>query len=141
MAEEANIKEKENDIFKEINDGYLKKKKKRNIILFSIVSAIVLCLSAVIIAFSAIKINTKPSTITEPTTYELKMSTYKPTIDSDSENYEQFYDLYLNSFETSYLTGLFSGSLAGYQIKESKTPRKTVAKSKTTKDKTNKKEE
>ena len=112
MAEEAKI-EVEKDIIKEINDGYARKKKIKSIILFSIVSSIVLALSAILIAFSAMKINTKPSTIAEPTTFYT--SSNRPINSSD---YDEFYELYLNSFETTYLTGLFTGSLSGYEIKE-----------------------
>lgn len=118
MAEEVLVEEQESDVLKEINDSYLKSKKKKSIIIFSIISAIVIALSAVIIAFSAMKITTKPTTFAEPTKFTVTTSTDTITIDSAHGKYDEFYKLYEDAFKTSYLTAIFTESLGGYNIVE-----------------------
>lgn len=118
MPEETKIEIQENDILKEINDNYMKNKKRKNMIVFSIISALVILFSVLIVTFGAIKINTKPLTFTEPTKFTIKTSQNITSLDPTDEKYDEFYNLYLKAFETSYLTGIFTGSLGGYQIKE-----------------------
>ena len=118
MPEETKIEVQENDILKEINDSYTRNKKRKNMIAFSIISAIVLLFSVLVVTFGAIRINTKPTTFAEPTKFTIKISDNTTSLDPTDDKYDEFYKLYLKSFETSYLTALFTGSLGGYEIKE-----------------------
>ena len=49
------------------------------------------------------------------------MSCEVPVVATDTEGYKEFYNKYLDSFKISHLTGIFTGSLGGYQISETQT--------------------
>lgn len=116
--EEVKVEAKDNDILSEVNDSFLRRKKKKNIIIFSIISAAVILLSALIITFSAIKVNTKPTTISEPTKFDITISGKTTSLDPTDENYDEFYNNFKSSFDISYLTALFTNSLKEYEISE-----------------------
>ena len=124
MAEEVKVESQESDIIKEINDSFMKSKRKKNIIIFSIISAIVLVLSVIIISFSAITYNTKPTKLlTEPAIIRIKTNdmTNELSVGSEVENYNKIYDACMKSFQTSYLTAIFTGAVKAYTVKESLT--------------------
>ena len=69
MEENIKVEVNDGDILNQINDSYLRKKRKMTIIISSIILAFVLAISTIIITFCTVKINTKPSTISEPTKF------------------------------------------------------------------------
>ena len=116
--EEVLNEAKEEDVLKEINDTYIRNKKRKNVIIFSIIAAFVLAISAIVIAFSTVKVNTKPTTLAEPTKFTITLSNDTISLDPTDEKYDEFYALYQNAFETTYMTALFTNSLKGYEITE-----------------------
>lgn len=116
--EEQLVESQQNDILNEINDSYIKRKKVKSIVLFSIVTAIILALSALVITFSFMKVNTRPTTIAEPTKFTVTTDQKSVIMDPTEEKYDDFYKLYLDSFDTTYMTALFTNSLGAYQITE-----------------------
>lgn len=121
MGENENLNastQSNEDVLTDISAGYEKKKKKKNIIIFSVISAVLLVLSALIISFSAIKVDLKPKSLGDATWVELKVDGVTRRYDQLDSEYEEFYNNYNKAFSTSYLTALFTGSTSGYEIEE-----------------------
>lgn len=94
------------------------KKSKIKRIIISVVSlSLVLMIAVAFIVMACVKVDSKPSFITEPTRIYFNNET---TVQYDNEDqlYQDFMDEYNKTFTTSYLSALFSGNLGGYDIEE-----------------------
>lgn len=109
----------EDEVLQSVSDEYLRKRKRNKIISLSIISAVVFALSIVIITLACVKVDLKPFFIEEASSYQVTLSgnTTKTYVPGDEE-YDEFYELYLNTFQTSYLTGIFTGALGAYTVEE-----------------------
>ncbi len=107
------------NLLNSVSDEYLAKRKKTRIISYSIILTIVLALAVTIITLSCIKVDLKPSFITDASSYRVTISnTEVMTIDESNDEFKEFNNIYLNSFNSHYLTALFTGRLGGYKIEE-----------------------
>lgn len=107
------------NVLKTVSDDVLKKKRKKNRIIFSVISAVVLAISIVIITLSCVKVDLKPFFIEEPSYFEVTLNGKSSALlDSQEESYDELYDLYENSFKISYLSALLIGETDGYKIEE-----------------------
>lgn len=107
------------NVYKSVSDEYIKKNRKKRVISFSIISSLLLILSIAIITLACVKIDLSPKFIAEPSRYQIVTSNTSATIDSESENYDEFISKYNSCFSTSVLTALFTGNLGGYRVEES----------------------
>ena len=104
-----------------VSDEYLAKKKRNRIISYSIISFIVFALATVIIVMSCIKIDLRPQFMGRALSYRVTIANSEVmTIDENSEEYDEFNKLYLNSFKSQYLTALFTGKIGGFSIEDRK---------------------
>ena len=128
MAEEltqAPVEEKDENVeqlLNSVSDAYLKKRKRTRIISYSIILFVVLALAVAIIVMSSIKIDLRPKFITEGANYQVYINKQmKENISADpstKQKYDKFNSIFLNSFNTQYLTALFTGKLGGYKVEE-----------------------
>lgn len=119
--EENTIVQEENvdSVLNSVGDEYLAKKKRNRKIAFSIISFLTLALAVVIIVMSCVKVNLKPSFISDATSYRITINnTDKMLLDESSEEFDKFDNLFEESFSMNYLTALFSGKLGGYDIND-----------------------
>jgi len=115
QVKEENI----DNVLSSVNDEYLSKKKRIKKITYSIILSIVFALATIIIVMSSIRVDLKPTFINNPSSYSVYIAgTEKMYIDETSKEYDEFYSLYNNSFNISYLTALFTGKLGSYKIEE-----------------------
>ena len=118
LEENTEKQESVDEVIENINEKYKKKRNKRNITIFSIISGLVLAISLVVILLSSLKVDLKPNCIENPTHISAVIDGDTKNIYPDDENYSEFYNKYLSSFKTSYLTAIFTGSLGNYDIEE-----------------------
>lgn len=114
---ENTAQEKADNVLETVSDEYLRKKKRNNRIIFSVISFVVLALAIVIITLSCVRIDLKPYFISEPTSIMVYINNSWRFTPND-ENYEEFYDIYDSSFNSSIMTALFTGKLGAYEIEE-----------------------
>lgn len=112
MAEEKNV----DSVLNSVSDEYLSKKKRNRKITFSIISFIMLALSVVIIVMSCIKINIKPDFFGDVKSFSITTKSSYIVLDESNEEFEEFNELFDESFSYNYLTALFAGKLGGYEI-------------------------
>ncbi len=117
---ENTAQEKADNVLETVSDEYLRKKKRNNRIIFSVISFVVLALAIVIITLSCVRIDLKPYFISEPTSIMVYINNSWRFTPND-ENYEEFYDIYDSSFNSSIMTALFTGKLGAYEIEEGPT--------------------
>lgn len=93
------------------------KNKKRKTLISIISLSFVLILSLIVILLAIIKVDLRPSVITDPSSiYFNSQSTIQ--YDKNDQEYHEFLKEYNNAFQISYLTAMFSGRLGGYEIQE-----------------------
>ena len=109
------------EVLKSVSDDILKKQKRKTRIFCLVVCFLTLVLSVLVIIAGVVKTDTKPYFINEPLRFEIKTDGTTKMLENDDEKYDEFYNLYLDSFKLSYLTGLFTNSVGPYQIKETST--------------------
>lgn len=95
------------------------KNKKKKIIISSVSLGLVFIIALAIILMAVIKVDLKPSVVSEPTNFYFNSSS-SVQYDKNDEEYEEFINGFNNSFRVSVLTGLFSGNLRDYEIVEDK---------------------
>ena len=119
----AQVAENDNtdDVLKSVSDDVLRKQKRKTKIFCLVICIFTLIFSILVIVAGVVQADTKPYFINEPLRFEIKTDGTTKMIDDDNEKYEEFYQLYLDSFKLSYLTGLFTNSVGPYQIKETST--------------------
>ncbi len=122
--ENAVEKNQVDELLNSVSDEYLAKKKRTKIISYSVIMGIVLALCVTIIVMSCIKVDLRPSFIDAPASYNvtIKGTSTSQFIDQTNEKYDQFNEIFDNSFKTQYLTALFTGRLGGYKIEETSQP-------------------
>lgn len=117
------LAEKNDDIdtvLNSVSDEYISKKKRKRKITYSTLLSVLLAIATIIIVLASIRVDLKPSFLTHPSSYSIYISgSEKMYIDETSEEYEEFYKAYSNSFNVSYLSALFTGKLGEYKIEES----------------------
>ena len=93
-------------------------KNKKKKVLISIVSlSLVFVFSLIVILLAVIKLDLRPSVISDPSSiYFNGQSTVQ--YDKNDQEYHEFLKEYNKSFQISYLTAMFSGRLGGYDIQE-----------------------
>lgn len=106
-----------------VSDEYLAKRKRIRIISYSIISFVIFALSLIIIVMSSVKVDLRPSFIGKgASSYKIVINNSSNPINInqyiDEKKYNEFTDLYLKSFQSQYLTALFTGRLKGYNIIE-----------------------
>lgn len=107
------------NVLNSVSDEYLKKRKRTKTISYSSILGVILALAVIIIVMSVVRVDLKPSCINDPTTYIINISNNETYIYENSEEYDEFYSAYKESFNISYLTALFTGKLGAYKIDES----------------------
>jgi len=96
-------------------------KKKRNRLITAIIScSIGLAIVATIVTLSIVKVDLKPSIITSPSSmyFNGNTSAKYDNYDDPIDIYDDFMTEFNQSFSISYLTGIFTGRLGGYDITE-----------------------
>ena len=125
VENENNVQESLSDtnvdnVLDSVSDEYLRKRKRTKTISYASILGVMLALAIVIIIMSVVRVDLRPAFISNPTYYSICTSNKDEIfIDENSEEYEEFYDAYKNSFNISYLTALFTGKLGAYTIEES----------------------
>ena len=120
MEENVNQNQNVDAVLSTVSDEYLRKKKRNKKITLSVILLFVLALSVVIITLSCVKTNLKPYFLSEPSNIEVYIGgTRQYSTAPTDENYEQFYDIYQKSFNSNFLTALFTGKLGSYEVYES----------------------
>jgi len=93
-------------------------KKKRNRLITAIIScSFGLALVITIVTLALVHVDLRPSVITNPSSMYFNGETWYK-YDNTDDLYTEFLDEYKDSFSISYLTGIFSGRLGGYDIVE-----------------------
>ncbi len=119
--EENLTQENENvdKVLNSVSDAYLAKKKRTRIISYSITSAIILILAVTIIVLSCIKIDLYPKFMGRVSSFRVTLSGYTSmTMVENTEEYDDFNKIYLESFQTQYMTAIFTGKVGGYSIQD-----------------------
>lgn len=120
VTPEENKEHEVEHVLNSVSDEYLNKKKRTRTITYSALLSVILALATIIIILSSIRVDLKPKFISDPSSYSIYISgTEKMYIDEGSEEYEEFYKAYKDSFNISYLSALFTGKLGAYKIEES----------------------
>lgn len=119
MEENTIVQENDVDsVLNSVGDEYLAKKKRNRKIIFSVISFLTLALATIIIVMSCIKVNLKPSFISDASSYRITINNSdKMLLDKSSEEFEEFNKIFEESFSMNYLSALFAGKLGGYEIK------------------------
>lgn len=114
----------ENDVDKVLNsvsDEYLNKKKKKRKITYSSILGFIFIIATIIIVMSSVRVDLKPAFIKDPSSYTIYINKEQgKRIDESDAEYDEFYKIYKNSFNVSYLTALFTGKLGDYKIEETR---------------------
>ncbi len=106
-------------ILQSVSDEYLQKKKRKKNIIYTTILSVLLAIATIIIVMSSITVGLKPAFIGNPTSYTIYINgSEKKYIDETYEKYDEFYKIYSQSFNVSYLSALFTGKLGGYEIEE-----------------------
>lgn len=121
QPEEAKQENSVEDVMQSVSDEYIAKKKRKRKITYSSILSVLFAIATIIIVMSTIRVDLKPSFVANPTIYEISISGKTETLDegmADQERFEEFYKIYNQSFNVSYLTALFTGKLGGYEVNE-----------------------
>ncbi len=117
LQQESN--ENVENVLNSVSDAYLAKKKRSRIISFSIISGIILALAIAIIVMSCIKVDLYPKFMGKVSSYQVNISGSTPmTLVENTDDYDEFNNIYLETFQTQYLTALFTGRLGGYTLQD-----------------------
>lgn len=109
------------EVLTSVSDEILRKRKRKRQISFSIISAVVLALAIVIITLGCVRVDLRPYFLNEASKYSVIIDGQtKATFVSDDENYDKFYQVYENSFNSSYLTAIFTGKVKNYTVEQTK---------------------
>ncbi len=118
LMQEQNNENVEN-VLNSVSDAYLAKKKRNRIISFSIISAIIFALAISIIVMSCIKVDLRPQFMGRVSSYRVTIAgSNAMTLVEDTQEYDEFNKIYLDSFQTQYLSALLTGRLGGYTIQD-----------------------
>ena len=117
IQDQTEQKETADSVLLSVSYEYLAKKKRKRKITFSIICGLIVALAVTIIVLAAVKTNLKPFFIERPDNIEVYIDGDMHFTPND-DNYDEFYDIYDNSFKTSILTAMFTGKLGGYDIVE-----------------------
>lgn len=122
MEEKVVNNEYMDNALKSVSDEMLAKRKRRNLITFSVISSLCLALVIIVVTMSVVRVNIKPYFIKPSSTIEVTIDGKDSTYDDglNEENYNKLINAINGSFETQYLSALFAGDVGGYKIEEDK---------------------
>lgn len=122
MEEKVVNNEYMENALKSVSDELLAKKKRRNLITFSVIASLCLALVIIVLTMSVVRVNIKPYFIKPSSTIEVTIDGKDSTYDDglNEENYNKLVNAINGSFETQYLSALFAGDVGGYKIEEDK---------------------
>lgn len=106
-----------NETTKSYAEQIADKRKKKKLIISIVSLSLILMLAVAIIVLGVVRVDLRPSVIDNPTSiYFNGQSTVQ--YDKNDDEYHEFLQQYNDSFQSSYLTAMFSGRLGGYEIVE-----------------------
>ena len=96
----------------------IKAKSKKKKLIISLVSLFLgVAIATTVVVMSLVTVDLRPIQITTPSSFYFNNETYYK-YDKTDDFYSEFLDQFENSFKISYLSGLFSSKLGGYEIVE-----------------------
>ncbi len=96
----------------------IKAKSKKKKLIISLVSLFLgVAIATTVVVMSLVTVDLRPTQITTPSSFYFNNETYYK-YDKTDDFYSEFLDQFENSFKISYLSGLFSSKLGGYEIVE-----------------------
>ena len=116
--ENTEIQTANNESFDFVSDKIIAKKKQKKIIISSVILALVLIVSALVITFANINYDLKPKFLSNADAYDVYLSGNVVSYDKGDESYDEFMKEYNEIFDISCLSALFSGKIGRYSVDE-----------------------